>query len=79
MKSELERVHKGKHDFMKHDLLVKEIKGIKKELSVLKERQEFIEDSLLSADDVKALKSSREELKLKKTTSLSDVKRELGL
>jgi len=79
MKTEHERLSKVKHDFMKHDLLVKEIKGIKKELYKLKERQEVIEDSLLSADDTKALEGARRDLKHKKTVSLSDMKRELNL
>ena len=79
MKMVHERLSKAKHDFMKHDLLIKEIRGIKKELSKLKERQEFVEDSLLSADDMKALAKAREDLKHKKTSSLSEVKRELDL
>ncbi len=72
------RLHKVKHDFMKHDMLLKEIKGIKKELAVLRTRQEYVEDSILSADDVKALKSAREDLKVGKTSSLTEVKRRLG-
>mgnify|MGYP001605894539 FL=1 len=72
------RLHKVKHDFMKHAMLLKEIKGIKKELAVLRTRQEYVEDSILSADDVKALKSAREDLKVGKTSSLTEVKRRLG-
>ena len=55
---------------------MKEISGIKSELSALKERQEQLEDSLLSVDDAKALAEAREDLKQKSTVSLSKIKRE---
>lgn len=64
---------------MAQEILIKEIKDIKKELSMLKERQEYLEDSLLSADDIKALAEAREDLRQKKTISLSEVKKELGV
>lgn len=79
MKPGYEKMQRGKHDFMKHDLLLREIKGIKKELTMLRARQEYVEDSILSADDVKTLKSSREDLKAGKTSSLSEIKRRLNL
>ncbi len=61
---------------MKQELLMKEISDIKSELSALKERQEQLEDSLLSVDDIKALAEAREDLKQKSTVPLSKIKRE---
>jgi len=69
----------NKHRFMRAEFLVKEIKGIKRELAMLKGRQEYIEDSLLSADDVKALAEARKDLKQRETISLPEVKRKLNL
>ncbi len=62
---------------MKQDLLIREIRDIKKELTILKERQEHLEDYLLSADDIKALAEARKDLKQKRTVSLSKMKRKL--
>ena len=64
---------------MKQELLVKKVNDIKKELSMLKERQEYLEDSLLSVDDRKALAEAREDLKQKRTISLSEMKKKLNM
>lgn len=56
-----------------------ELESIKKQLSVLIERQEYLEDALLSAEDEKALIEARCDLKEGKTIKLSDVKRKLGI
>ncbi len=68
-----------KFETMKSGRMLQEIQGIKKELNMLKERQEYLEDSLLSADDIKALKEAKEDLKNKRTVSLSEMKRKLGM
>ena len=56
-----------------------ELEHIKKQLSVLIERQGYLEDALLSAEDEKALREARRDLEEGKTTKLSDVKKKLGL
>ena len=50
-----------------------EIENIKKQLEFLMERQEHLEDALLSPEDEKALQEEG------KTTELSDLKKKLGL
>ncbi len=64
---------------MSQETLLKEIKHIKKELTVLRERQEYLEDSLLTADDTKALEEAREDLKHKRTISFSEIKRKQNM
>ena len=56
-----------------------EIEDIKKQLMALAERQEYLEDALLSAEDEKALREAREDLKKGRTVKLSDVKKKLGI
>ena len=56
-----------------------EIEDIKKQLMALAERQEYLEDTLLSAEDEKALREAREDLKKGRTVKLSDVKKKLGI
>ena len=56
-----------------------EIKNIKKELSMIKMRQSYLEDALVSADDVKALAQARKDLKERKTISLSELKRKFSM
>jgi len=68
-----------KFESVKGFRMVQEIQNIRKELNMLRERQEYLEDSLLSADDVKALKEGRNDLKNKKTVSLSNIKKKLGM
>jgi len=60
-------------------LNVKELSNIKRELAMLKTKQSYLEDALLSADDVKALTQAREELGKRKTVSLSEIKRKLAV
>jgi len=68
-----------KFENMKGVRMVQEIQNIRKELNMLRERQEYLEDSLLSADDIKALKEGRTDLKNKRTVSLSEMKKKLGM
>ena len=59
--------------------MMREIKTIKKELTALKKRQEFLEDSLLTGQDSKALQKARAELAEGNTVSLAEMKKKLGL
>ncbi|OGX07134.1 MAG: hypothetical protein A2Z88_00135 [Omnitrophica WOR_2 bacterium GWA2_47_8] len=56
-----------------------EIENIKKQLEFLMERQEHLEDALLSPEDEKALQEARKDFEEGKTTELSDLKKKLGL
>jgi len=69
----------SKFETMKNGRMLQEIQNIKKELSMLRIRQEHLEDSLLTADDTKALKEARDDLKNKKTVSLSEMKKKLNM
>ena len=50
-----------------------ELKDLRKEILVLKARQEHLEDALLSGKDVKALRKARDDLNKGKTVKLSDL------
>ncbi|MEK6946164.1 MAG: hypothetical protein AABX32_01015 [Nanoarchaeota archaeon] len=56
-----------------------ELENIKRQLSLLAERQEHLEDALLSAEDDIAIKEAREDLKSSRTIKLSDLKKKLGM
>ena len=56
-----------------------ELDEIKRELSALKSRQEYLEDALLSAADIKALKEARTDFEKGRTISLPKLKKKLGL
>ena len=56
-----------------------ELEQIKKQLSLLAERQEYLEDALLSAEDDAAVREAREDFKAGRTIKLSDMKRKLGM
>ena len=55
-----------------------ELKGIKKELRFIKEHM-FDPDSIMTTEEAKRFEKSMSELKEGKTTSLSDLKKELGV
>ncbi len=55
-----------------------EIKDIKKEVEFIKEHM-FDFDTILSNEEMKRFEQSLKELRDGKTTSLSDLKKELGL
>jgi len=57
----------------------KELENIKKQLEMLAERQEYLEDTLLSAEDEKALRDSRKDLSEGKTVKLVSLKKNLGI
>ena len=56
-----------------------ELENIKKQLLMLAERQEYLEDALLSAQDEEALREARKDLAQGKTIKLSDLKKKLGI
>ena len=56
-----------------------ELENIKKQLLMLAERQECLEDALLSAEDEEALREARKDLAEGKTTTLSNLKKRLGI
>lgn len=64
---------------LENKLNTKEITNIKREIAMLKAKQSHLEDALVSADDVKALSQAREDLKKRKTISLSELKRKLDM
>ena len=49
-----------------------ELENIRKQLSLLAERQEYLEDALLSAEDDAAIREAGEDLKNGRTINLSD-------
>ena len=56
-----------------------ELEGIKKLLYELAQRQEYLEDALLSAEDEDALREAKKDFEEGKTTKLSDLKKKLGI
>ena len=56
-----------------------ELENIRKQLSLLAERQEYLEDALLSAEDAAAIREAGEDLKNGRTINLSDMKKKLGM
>ena len=56
-----------------------ELEGIRRQLAELRNRQERLEDVVLSERDSKALRAARRELAEGKTHSLADVKKRLGM
>ena len=52
-----------------------ELRDLKNEITMLKARQEYLEDALLSAKDAKALREARNDLKKRKIVKLSELKR----
>ncbi|MFC1648775.1 hypothetical protein ACFL1B_04930 [Nanoarchaeota archaeon] len=56
--------------------VLKELKAIRKDIAEIKE---FVEDSILSEDDIKALEAGRKEKAAGTLTSQEELEKELGL
>ena len=56
-----------------------ELEIIKRQLSLLAERQEYLEDALLSAEDDAAIREAREDFNRGHTVKLSGLKKKLGI
>lgn len=63
---------------MKSEIKV-ELESIKRQLSILADKQAYLENALMSAEDVEALVNARKDLAEGKTIKLANLKKKLGI